>query len=40
VDGFGMSAPADELAKHYGLTAPQVTERILQWASAKAKAKA
>jgi transketolase len=40
VDGFGMSAPADELAKHYGLTAPQVAERVLGWISAKAKTKA
>jgi transketolase len=40
VDGFGLSGPADDLAKHFGLTAPQVSERILNWASARSKAKA
>jgi len=40
VDGFGLSGPADELAKHFGLTAPQVSERILAWVSVKAKIKA
>ena len=40
VDGFGLSGPADELAKHFGLTAPQVSERILSWVSARSKAKA
>ena len=40
VDGFGLSGPAEELAKHFGLTAPQVAERILAWVSQRAKAKA
>jgi transketolase len=39
VDSFGVSGPAEELAKHFGLTAPQVSEKILTWASARAKAK-
>jgi transketolase len=40
VDGFGLSGPAEELAKHFGLTAPQVSERILTWLSARSKVKA
>lgn len=37
VDGFGLSAPAAELARHFGLTAPQVGERILAWLGQRAK---
>ncbi|HTB21907.1 MAG TPA: transketolase [bacterium] len=40
VDGFGMSGPPDDLAKHFGLTAPQVAERILAWTGERAKARA
>jgi transketolase len=40
VDGFGLSGPAEDLAKHFGLTAPQVSERILTWLSQRAKVKA
>jgi transketolase len=40
VDGFGLSGPAEDLAKHFGLTAPQVSERILTWLSQRAKTKA
>jgi transketolase len=31
VDGFGLSGPAEDLAQHFELTAPQVSERILAW---------
>ena len=37
VDGFGVSGPPDDLAKHFGLTGPQVAERILAWNSERAK---
>ncbi|HXB97310.1 MAG TPA: transketolase C-terminal domain-containing protein, partial [bacterium] len=39
VDGFGLSGPAEDLAKHFGLTAPQVSERILAWAKSKTQAR-
>jgi transketolase len=39
VDGFGLSGPAEEVAKHFGLTAPQVSERILAWAKSRTQAK-
>jgi transketolase len=31
VDTFGASAPAAELAEHFGLTAPSVTTRVAEW---------
>ena len=39
VDGFGHSGPAEDVAKHFGLTAPQVSERILAWAKSRTQAK-
>jgi transketolase len=39
VDGFGLSGPAEEVAKHFGLSAPQVSERILTWLSQRSTAK-
>ena len=39
VDGFGLSGPAEDLAKHFGLTAPQVSERILAWAKSRTQAR-
>ena len=40
VDGFGVSGPPDDLAKHFGLTGPQVAERILAWNSERARVRA
>ena len=31
IDRFGASAPIGDLAARFGLTAPQVSERILAW---------
>jgi transketolase len=38
VDEFGVSGPPDDLAKHFGLTAPQVAERVEKWLASKASA--
>jgi transketolase len=35
IDSFGMSAPAEDIAKHFGLTAPQIAERVQAWISAQ-----
>ena len=40
VDGFGISGPPDDLARHFGLTPAQVVERILAWAAERSKARA
>jgi transketolase len=37
VDSFGASAPAEALAKHFGLTAPQIAERVRAWLDSKVK---
>ncbi len=31
IDTFGASAPAAELAEHFGLTAPSVTTKVAEW---------
>jgi transketolase len=31
IDTFGASAPAAELAEHFGMTAPAVTARVTEW---------
>jgi len=30
IDRFGASAPAPDLYEHFGLTAPKITERVLE----------
>jgi transketolase len=40
VDGFGVSASPDDLARYFGLTPPQVAEKILAWAAQRAKTRA
>jgi transketolase len=39
VDGFGVSGAPDDLARHFGLTAPQVADRILAWVGERAKSR-
>jgi transketolase len=40
VKGFGLSAPAEDLARHFGLTAPQITETVRAWLPSAAKVSA
>jgi transketolase len=35
VDSFGLSAPGGDVAKHFGLTPPQIAERVQAWISTK-----
>ncbi len=37
VKGFGLSAPADDLARHFGLTPPQIIETVKAWLPTAAK---
>ena len=35
IDGFGHSAPGGEVFEHFGLTGPQVAERVASWMAAR-----
>ncbi len=34
VDTFGMSAPAEDIARHFGLTPPLIAARVQKWLKA------
>ncbi len=35
IDGFGLSAPGSQVFEHFGLTGPQVAERVAAWLAAR-----
>lgn len=39
VDSFGLSGPGEDVAKHFGLSAPQVAERMVAWLGTRTQAR-
>jgi transketolase len=37
IDSFGLSAPMEDIAKHFGFTPPQVAEKVQMWLAARLK---